>query len=74
MFKTESNSQVQAKMFKMERQQIEKLIDSRMNKLEKKYAETQFELENNSKKLEKVISLLTDERPNHRHSIAHFGP
>ena len=74
MLKTESNSQVQAKMFKMEHQKLEKLIDSRINKLAKKYAETKFELENNSKKLEIVISLLTGEKPKTRHSTAHFGP
>ena len=63
------------KIFKSENQKAEQLVNSRIEKLEKKCietqeqiialiaAETQIELRNNSKKLEQVISLLTGERP-----------
>ena len=63
------------KIFKSENQKAEQLVNSRIEKLEKKFietqeqiialiaAETQIELKNNSKKLEQVISLLTGERP-----------
>ena len=73
------------KIFKSENQKAEQLVNSRIEKLEKKFidtqeqiialiaAETQIELKNNSKKLEQVISLLTDERPYNRHTIEHLS-
>lgn len=74
-FDSDSVIQRMVKIFKSENQKAEQLVNSRIEKLEKKFietqeqiialiaAETQIELKNNSKKLEQVISLLTGERP-----------
>ena len=62
MHQSESDFQLQAKFFKMENQNLEQRINARVNKLEKKFIETQEELKNNSKKLEQLISLLSAEK------------
>ena len=69
MSQSESDSQLHAEIVKTEIQNLEQRINARINKLEKTIGKTQEDITNldkkfddNSKKLEQIIALLTAEK------------